>query len=74
MSLNINKNNVPFKVPSGISFVKIDPSTGLASNSKSSILEPYLIGTEPFGNTVNILDSLGSINNNSISGTGGLLN
>ncbi len=72
--LNINKNNVPFKVPSGISFVKIDPRTGLASNAKSSILEPYIVGTEPFGNTINVLDSLGSINNNSISGTGGLLN
>jgi len=60
-------------VPSGISFVKTDPSTGLASNSKDSILEPYLIGTEPYNQKVNIIDTLGNIKSNSISGTGGLL-
>ena len=72
---NINSNKIPFRVPSGISFVKIDPSTGLPSNKKNSILEPFIIGTEPYNSSdLNILDSLGSINNNSISGTGGLLN
>ncbi len=72
---DINSNKIPFRVPSGISFVKIDPSTGLPSNKKNSILEPFIIGTEPYNSSdLNILDSLGSINNNSISGTGGLLN
>ncbi|PPR49212.1 MAG: Penicillin-binding protein 1A [Alphaproteobacteria bacterium MarineAlpha5_Bin5] len=71
---NINSNKIPFRIPSGISFVKIDPKTGLPSNKKSSILEPFIIGTEPYNSkNLNILDSLGSINNNSISGTGGLL-
>ena len=71
---NINLNKIPFRIPSGISFVKIDPKTGLPSNKKSSILEPFIIGTEPYNSKdLNILDSLGSINNNSISGTGGLL-
>ena len=58
----------------GLSFVKINPNTGKPSNNKNSILEPYIIGTEPFyNNKVSILDSLGSINNDTISGTGGLL-
>jgi len=71
---NINIKKVPFRIPSGLSFVKINPKTGLPSNQKDSILEPYLIGTEPFNkNDLNILDSLGTINNDSISGTGSLL-
>ena len=70
----ININKVPFRIPSGLSFVKINPKTGLPSNQEDSILEPYLIGTEPFNkNDLNILDSLGTINNDSISGTGRLL-
>tara|TARA_B100000900_G_scaffold142561_1_gene120823 strand:- start:78 stop:527 length:450 start_codon:yes stop_codon:yes gene_type:complete len=72
--LRINSNKIPFKIPSGISFVKIDPKTGMASNNKESILEPYLQGTEPFNNNFDIIDSLNNIQNNSISGTGGLLN
>ena len=72
-NIQINSNKIPFRVPSGISFVKTDPSTGLASNSKDSILEPYLIGTEPYNQKVNIIDTLGNIKSNSISGTGGLL-
>ena len=52
----------------------ICPKTGLPSSQEDSILEPYLIGTEPFNkNDLNILDSLGTINNDSISGTGSLL-
>ena len=71
---NINSNKIPFRVPAGISFVKIDPNTGLPSNEKDSILEPFIIGSEPYNSSnLNILDSLGSINNDSISGTGGLL-
>jgi len=70
----ININRVPFRIPSGLSFVKINPKTGLPSNEVESILEPYLVGTEPFNKkNLNILDSLGTINNDSISGTGSLL-
>ncbi len=74
VSSEINKNNIPFRVPSGISFVKIDPTTGEASNQSNSILEPFIFGTEPYRNSINILDSLGTIKNDSISGTGSLLN
>ncbi len=71
--ININSQNIPFRVPSGMSFVRIDPSSGLPSNNSDSILEPYILGSEPYINNVYILDNLGSIKNNSISGTGGLL-
>ena len=71
---NINKNKVPFRIPSGLSFVMVDPSTGLASKNFGGILEPFIIGTEPYNReNVKKLDSLSSINNNSISGTGSLL-
>ena len=72
--ININSMKVPFRIPSGISFVKIDPNTGLPSNLENSISEPYALGTEPYIQNINIIDSLGSIKSNSISGTGGLLN
>ena len=72
--ININSSKIPFRVPSGISFVRIDPKTGLSSNNENSILEPYILGSEPYMQNINILDSLGTIKNNSISGTGGLLN
>ena len=69
-----NKNNTPFRVPSGLSFVNINKNTGLPSNEEDSILEAFIEGTEPYSEgDISILDSLG-INNNSISGTGGLLN
>ena len=69
-----NKNKTPFRVPSGLSFVNIDQKTGLPSNKDGSIMEVFIEGTEPYSKEdINILDSLGIINN-SISGTGGLLN
>ena len=34
---NINKNNMPFRVPSGLSFVTINNKTGLPSSAKESI-------------------------------------
>ena len=70
----INQNKTPFRIPSGISFVKINPKTGLPAKDVIGILEPFIIGTEPF-NKKNLykLDNLGTINNNSISGTGILL-
>lgn len=70
---NINHNKIPFRIPPGISFVKIDPKTGLQSNNKNAILEPFLIGTEPFKRNIRILDDLSTINNNTITGTGSLL-
>ena len=71
---NVNVNKIPFRIPSGLSFVRIDPNTGLASKTSDGILEPFIIGTEPYSNyNIKRLDSLGSINNNSISGTGSLL-
>ncbi len=69
-----NKNKTPFRIPSGLSFVNINQKTGLPSNDKNSIMEAFIEGTEPYSkDDINILDSLG-IFNNSISGTGGLLN
>ena len=71
---NANKNKTPFRIPSGLSFVNIDENTGLPSNKKNSIMEVFIEGTEPYSkDDISILDSLGIINN-SISGTGGLLN
>ena len=70
---NVNHNKIPFRIPPGISFVKIDPKTGLQSNNKNAILEPFLIGTEPFKRNIRILDDLSTINNNTITGTGSLL-
>tara|TARA_B100000575_G_scaffold145214_1_gene115940 strand:+ start:279 stop:2630 length:2352 start_codon:yes stop_codon:yes gene_type:complete len=70
----LNSNRIPFKVPSGISFVRIDPKTGLPSDNKNSIMEPYILGTEPYNQNVNVIDNLGSFKKNIISGTGGLLN
>ena len=69
----INQNKIPFRIPSGISFVKIDTKTGLQSNTKNAILEPFLIGTEPFNRDIRTLDDLGSITDNVITGTGSLL-
>ncbi len=71
--IKINKNEKPFRIPPGISFVRIDPSTGNISNKKDSISEPFILGSEPYSGNVNIIDGLENINNNSISGTGGLL-
>ncbi len=71
---NTNKNNIPFRVPSGLSFVTINNKTGLPSSDEESIMEAFIEGSEPYTkDDISILDSLGIINN-SISGTGGLLN
>ena len=69
-----NENKKSFRVPSGLSFVNISQDTGLPSNETNSIMEAFIEGTEPYSSEdIYILDSLGVINN-SISGTGGLLN
>jgi penicillin-binding protein 1A len=70
----VNPSKIPFRVPSGISFVKIDPKTGLVSKISEGMFEPFIIGTEPYNKSgLKKLDNLGTINNNSISGTGSLL-
>ncbi len=71
--IKINKNKKPFRIPSGVSFVRIDPSSGMISNNKNSISEPFILGSEPYLEKINIIDGLENFNNNSISGTGGLL-
>ena len=68
-----NKNKIPFRVPSGISFVNIDLQTGLQTDSKDGIMESYIIGTEPFIKKALVLDSLGSFTTDTLSGTGNLL-
>ena len=72
--IKINKNKKPFRIPSGISFVRIDPKSGKISNKNNSISEPFILGSEPYSGNVNVIDGLENFNNNSISGTGGLLN
>ena len=72
--IKINKNRKPFRVPSGISFVRIDPNNGMVSNKQNSIVEPFILGSEPFSGNISIIDGLENFNNDSISGTGGLLN
>ncbi len=71
--IKINKNKKPFRVPSGISFVRIDPTTGKISNKKDSISEPFILGSEPYSDRINIIDGLENFDIDSISGTGGLL-
>ncbi len=71
--IDVNKNKIPFRIPSGISFVKIDTQTGLQTNSNNGILESFLIGTEPFNQNITVLDSLGSVQQETLSGVGNLL-
>ena len=71
--IKINKNKKPFRIPTGISFVRIDPNSGIVSNKEGSINEPFILGSEPYSGNINIIDGLENFNNNSISGTGGLL-
>ena len=72
--IQINKNKKPFRVPSGISFVRINPGTGKVSNDKDGINEPFILGSEPYSDNINIIDGLENFDNSTISGTGGLLN
>ena len=71
--ININSNNIPFRVPSGMTFVRIDPNNGMPSNKENSILEPYILGSEPYNKEIDVLDNLGNMKKDLISGTGGLL-
>ncbi len=71
--IKINKNNKPFRIPAGISFVRIDPKSGNISTKENSIVEPFILGSEPYSDVIKIIDGLENFNNDSISGTGGLL-
>ena len=71
--IQINKNKKPFRIPSGISFVRINPGTGEISNDKDGINEPFILGSEPYSDNINIIDGFENFDKNSISGTGGLL-
>ncbi len=71
--IDLNSKKIPFRVPSGMSFVRIDPNTGLPSINENSILEPYILGSEPYNTDIDILDNLNNVESHSISGTGGLL-
>jgi len=67
-----NKPKTPFRVPPGVSFVKINPNTGLPTNDKDGIIEVFREGREPFEQF--ILDDMTNImKKNYSSGTGGLL-
>ena len=71
---NINENKKPFKIPNGLTFINIDPKTGMPSNNENSIMEPFIKSTENIlKNEINVIDSLG-FSSEIISGTGGLLN
>ena len=67
-----NKPKTPFRVPSGVSFVKIDPNTGLPTNEKDGIIEVFKEGNEPFQRFI-LDDKSNIINNDYSSGTGELL-
>jgi len=69
----INKNHKPFRIPNGLTFINIDPKTGMPSNSKNAIMEPFIKYSENvLKNEINVIDSLGH-SSEKISGTGGLL-
>ena len=53
--IQINKNKKPFRIPSGISFVRIDPNSGTISNNRDSIIEPFILGSEPYSGNINLL-------------------
>ena len=71
--IQANKNKIPFRIPTGISFVKINTQTGLQTDSINGILEAFVVGTEPFNKEITVLDSLGSVITETLSGTGNLL-
>ena len=53
--IEVNKYKIPFRIPSGISFVKIDTQTGLQTDKKNGILESFIKGTEPFNKKIRYL-------------------
>ncbi len=74
LNSEINKNNKPFRIPDGLTFINIDPNTGMPSNNKNAIMEPFIKNSEKdLKNEINVIDSLG-FSSEIISGTAGLLN
>ena len=74
LNSEINKNYKPFRIPNGLTFINIDPKTGMPSNNKNAIMEPFIKFAENIlKNKINVIDSLG-YSSEKISGTGGLLN
>ena len=71
--IKANKNKIPFRIPTGISFVKINTQTGLQTDSNNGILEAFVLGSEPFNKKITVLDSLGSVRTETLTGTGNLL-
>ena len=56
-------------VGKGMSFVRIDTKTGMQTQNEKGILEPFIIGTEPYNSDIVVLDSLGTVDER-ISGPG----
>ena len=54
-------------------YVKIDTQSGLQTDSNNGILEAFRIGNEPFNRDIKVLDSLGSVKGEILSGSGNLL-
>ncbi len=66
---------VPFRIPSGIRLVRVDPETGLPTpaDAKDAILEAFIPGTEPKLGDRPVLDGALALDQNRIKkGTGGL--
>jgi len=73
LNSKININNKPFRIPNGLTFINIDPKTGMPSNNENAIMEPFIKYSENvLKNEINVIDSLG-YSSEKISGTGGLL-
>ena len=45
----------------------------MQTDSINGILEAFVVGTEPFNKEITVLDSLGSVRTETLSGTGNLL-
>ena len=67
------KPKTPFRIPSGVSFVKIDPNTGRPTSDNNGIIEVFREGSEPFQQYIFDDNSNIIIDENSYSGTGELL-
>ncbi len=68
-----NKPKTPFRIPPGVSLVKINPKTGNPTKEKDGIIEVFREGYEPFQQFILDDNSNIIIDDNSYSGTGELL-
>ena len=67
------KPKTPFRIPPGVSLVKINPKTGNPTKEKDGIIEVFREGYEPFQQFILDDNSNIIIDDNSYSGTGELL-